>query len=702
MYTNLHNPIWTIMTGTDEFRTEALQFEQFGYYTKHPVGSLSAERYWTEQGRRCVYGYKRPGHEWIPGYFYFYLNFSPIMINKVTDDTIGDSDLVRADRIKGFPNFYDGDYEYFSYLDDAERSGNHAVIFKSRGIGFSFKSASMCNRNYFMLPGSTSFIFAESEEYLTGDGILSKAWSVMDFIDQNTAWGKRRGAVNNLYHKRASMKVTLPNGVTTEKGFMSEIIGVPVGNDIDKTVRGKRGKLIIWEESGKNKYLLKGWNMALRSMQSGKYAFGMQIAGGTGGSDSADMMAIEELWGSPNAYRVHSVPNKWEPGQETRKVGFFWPVCMNLEGYMDADGNSDIQGATEFILNERKKILESAKNSDTILQKMAEEPLKPSEAMLRPSATPFNTHLLRECMHSLEANDDSRKAEFIGELIQTDKGIEWKPRDDVFPIRDFPLRFNDHGTYNIDGCPIIYEMPFVGDDGRVPYGLYIAGTDPYDDDKTDPKEKDSLGCTFVMNVLTGRIVAEYTGRPKFAKDYYEGVRKLLLFYNAICNYEQNKKGMFAYFDQMMCIHLLADTPKILRDMDMIKHTSEGNRAKGTIATMEVNKFARELIKNWTESPAYGKEDLGLTNTHITRSLPLIKELLYWNIDDNFDRVSALGMVLILRMDMHKIKAQVGRQIKEKSKDPFFDRLMGKPVRQDDDDGYISKAKFDDERGVFIL
>jgi hypothetical protein len=80
---------------------------------------------------------------------------------------------------------------------------------------------------------------------------------------------------------------------------------------------------------------------------------------------------------------------------------------------------------------------------------------------------------------------------------------------------------------------------------------------------------------------------------------------------------------------------------------------------------------------------------------------MLKELLYWNIDDNFDRVSALGMVLILRMDMHKIKSHVGQQIKQKSRDPFFDKIMGKPVRIEDD-GYKSKADFDEERGVFLI
>jgi len=43
------------------------------------------------------------------------------------------------------------------------------------------------------------------------------------------------------------------------------------------------------------------------------------------------------------------------------------------------------------------------------------------------------------------------------------------------------------------------------------------------------------------------IVAEYTGRPATAEDYYENVRKLLLYYNARLLYENQWKGLATYF-----------------------------------------------------------------------------------------------------------------------------------------------------------
>lgn len=57
----------------------------------------------------------------------------------------------------------------------------------------------------------------------------------------------------------------------------------------------------------------------------------------------------------------------------------------------------------------------------------------------------------------------------------------------------------------------------------------------------------SLGSIFVLDLWTDKIVAEYTGRPMYAEDYFEICRKLCIYYNAALNYEQNKKGLFGHF-----------------------------------------------------------------------------------------------------------------------------------------------------------
>ena len=56
----------------------------------------------------------------------------------------------------------------------------------------SFKGASMLVRNYELVPSSQNFVVASDKKYLLGDGIITKAWAGMDFIDKHTAWAKQR------------------------------------------------------------------------------------------------------------------------------------------------------------------------------------------------------------------------------------------------------------------------------------------------------------------------------------------------------------------------------------------------------------------------------------------------------------------------------------------------------------------------------
>jgi hypothetical protein len=591
-----------------------------------------------EEARRCREGLDL-GWDKIPGYFYWYLNYSPIFIvEAVEDQDIADGNRVQGKRFKDFPKFWDGDYYYYHYLAEAEKSGRHASVLKTRGRGYSFKGGSMLTRNYFLIPGSKSYAMAGEKEYLINDGLLTKAWDIMDFVDTNTPWAKRRQFKNTVMHKKASYEKTA-QGVKIEMGYKSEIIGVSLKDNPDKA-RGKRGKLILWEEAGSFPHLLKAWQIARPSMEQGKVTFGLMIAFGTGGEEDSSFEALEELFYYPKAYNIQEIPNIWDKGREGTNCGFFMPVTMNYEGAYDKHGNSEKHKAEIWEQDERKRIKENSSNTAAATQYVAENPFTPQEAVMRSTGTIFPVQDLRTHLGELEVNHKKLvETAWVGRLAQnSDTGtIEWKLDPSVNPIKTFPIR----DSHQIEGGIVIFEMPYKDADGDIPYGMYIAGTDPYDHDESGT---DSLGSTFIMNILTERIVAEYTGRPKTAEQYYENVRRLLKFYKGHCNYENNLKGMFTYFKNKNDLHLLADTPEVLVDKEIMS-ANMANRKKGTPGTQNINKWGRELIKSWLLTPAI--DDPNLLNLHKTRSIPLIKELMYWNKDGNFDRISALGMLMIL-------------------------------------------------------
>lgn len=97
------------------------------------------------------------------------------------------------------------------------------------------------------------------------------------------------------------------------------------------------------------------------------------------------------------------------------------------------------------------------------------------------------------------------------------------------PIRDFPLKDN-----KVSGALEIFKMPEKDAQGKVFPQRYIIGHDPVDNDEADTM---SLSSTFVLDLWTDTIVAEYTGRHQFADDNFEMLRKLGLFYNAKILYE---------------------------------------------------------------------------------------------------------------------------------------------------------------------
>jgi hypothetical protein len=112
-------------------------------------------------------------------------------VNTTYTDRLGNK-RTRRERKFDFPLFFDGDYYFFLAVDEAEQEGKHLAVLKARKKGFSFKGASMLVRNYELIEKSKNFAVASEQKYLVGDGLLTKAWEIMDFIDRNTEWAKRR------------------------------------------------------------------------------------------------------------------------------------------------------------------------------------------------------------------------------------------------------------------------------------------------------------------------------------------------------------------------------------------------------------------------------------------------------------------------------------------------------------------------------
>lgn len=174
-------------------------------------------------------------------------------------------------------------------------------------------------------------------------------------------------------------------------------------------------------------------------------------------------------------------------------------------------------------------------------------------------------------------------------------------------------------------------------------------------DDHDESFTNSLGSTFIFKrVKAGEawndvIVAEYSGRPSTAEDYYENIRKLLTMYNARLLFENERKGIYPYFTNKHCDYLLADQPdKVISE---VFKDSKVQRRKGCHMTKQIRRYGEGLIKEWLEE----EYEPGHPNLERIYSEPLLEELIMDDGVRNVDRVIALCMTMIYREELYQVK-----------------------------------------------
>ena len=180
--------------------------------------------------------------------------------------------------------------------------------------------------------------------------------------------------------------------------------------------------------------------------------------------------------------------------------------------------------------------------------------------------------------------------------------------------------------------------------------LYDNTIDDHDESFTN-----SLGSTFIYKrVQAGEawndvIVAEYSGRPDTAEEYYENVRKLLTFYNARLLFENERKGIYPYFTNKHCDYLLADQPdKVISE---IFKDSKVQRRKGCHMTKSIRAYGEGLILEWLMD----EYEPGHPNLERIYSEPLLEELIENDGHKNVDRLIALCMVMIYKEELYQVK-----------------------------------------------
>lgn len=658
------------------------------YFLKHnenyclePWGSPAWYEFWKEERNKCRNGITVDGHK-IPGDYYFYLNYCPIQKVDIANATGR-----IAQKIEGFPDFWEGDYEYFwcreiarhgvlkaTGVDEEEQKrvaglpeeerypilmqhfkklgikiqplmdqldgGRDMIIGKSRRKGFSYKNASIAVCNYFHRPKSYTMLIAYEKKYLFPGKktIFGKCKEYINFVNKHTAWKLPAEYINTQSHIKASHKET-KDGVDIEVGFLSEIEAISFKDNPDAG-RGADAYDIIGEEVGAWGVPggLKNTLAAMRSSsEAGNFKTGMITLFGTSGSMDSGTVDFADLFRRPQANGFMAFYDRW--GKFKDKVeGFFFAKQLNMEGFYDKNGNSDMEGAMQAELSTRKHLIENGATSTEIQKRMQEEPLNSAEAFAMIATNTFPVVELQAQLDKVVAMNLQTlkgtpvKLHYVDGVITASPILNGSAKP-ITSFKDIPL--------DIQGCPMIYEHP-VPD---APPGLYKIGYDPI-----RQEQGTSLAAIIVYKgTMFGSYshdipVAEYIGRYEDPDDIDRVAEMFADLYNTKIMYENEVTGVKNYFRRIKRLSLLALQPDTVISKNI--KASKVARVYGCHMNEQLKDAGERYVKSWLLSVLdHDENDNPIRVIDKIYSIRLLEELISYYRKGNFDLVSSLFMCM---------------------------------------------------------
>jgi hypothetical protein len=232
---------------------------------------------------------------------------------------------------------------------------------------------------------------------------------------------------------------------------------------------------------------------------------------------------------------------------------------------------------------------------------------------------------------------------------------------DKLPITNFPLKNSDQK----DAPVIVYEFPI----DNPPYGLYVAGVDPYRQGKS--AYSSSLGSVYIykrMHEITGEkyqdmFVALYCARPDKKEIWEEQARLLIKYYNARTLCENDDISFIEYMKAKGDAHYLEKQPQWLQEIvpnTTVKREYGVHRSAQKIIDYLHNclkKYMEEkILVEKNEDGVITKEVLGVSKMF---DPVLLEEIIQYNDRGNFDRIVAAELAIAQALKMDPIMGKVG-------------------------------------------
>lgn len=635
------------LKNTHLWRECALKFQKDKRYCDYDVKTDEAKMFWAFEKKKIGQGIIIDG-QYIPGEYYFYLNFCPII-----------------DKIKGindFPEVWDSDYHFYIYCLRAQLRDLNAVVVKARQRGYSLKIVSRLVRNLWFIQNSVNKMLGYEEDFVNDKGSWRFAVMYRDFLNTHTPWYRDFEPDESLNWEQK--RTVIEGNFETkkrQKGLRSKLVAATTKKNPAKAVGGGIYEL-FHEEAGIAPNMDKVIEFAEAATKLGGVTTGFMIVSGAVG-ELKDAKPLETMCFEPAKYKFLGVDDVFSDTQNDGQIGFFVPDFWNYvandpeKGIVrcyDIDGNSDIELAKSYLLKEE----ESQKGKESYILWKSQHPwnlqdafnireeniwpvkvIKDHQIHLRMTYTPLCVELYdNETMPW--GNNSNEYA--VSHKISYNKPINSLKVD---PTKD------NRGVVEIDEMPI----------DNAPYGLYYAGIDPIRPVNTVTSKSLMSVCIFKAahmkegKLITDYPVARYTGRYPTWEETYEVCLRLCKFYNARIAVENNVSGFQEWIIRKNLSYMLMHRREIYIINELMPNSTIrdeiGIRMEGVFKQKalefaisyvdEILSSSLETVRQENNGEIIEKENIKFTyGVTRLRDVMLLEEMMKFDSKLNTDRLVA--------------------------------------------------------------
>jgi hypothetical protein len=490
--------------------------------------------------------------------------------------------------------------------------------------------------------------------------ITDKIDKGLNFLPEAWRWQR----IEDNWKNQVSLGIKTKGG---ERIPFSQILirNLDEGNN-EEAIAGTKPRKLIIDEIGKGNFL-RGFQAAVPGFTT-PYGWGCSpILTGTGG-DMKKFMDAKSLMFDVNNFNFLTYNNEKD---EKRVHGLFISYKYRMEAKEpstlgDYLNNPALKEIPMLVSNEEKALeitndnLERLKKAGDRIAYLKEKmyyPIEVDDIFLNEDTNIFDIEAAKRQKFRLMQQEKTG----IPVILFNDGDKIAHEFTDKQPITNFPLKNSDLK----DAPVVIYEFPIESP----PYGLYVAGVDPYRQGKS--AYSSSLGAVYVykrMHDITGEkyqdmFVASYVARPDKKETWEEQARLLIKYYNARTLCENDDISFIEYMKSKGDAHYLEKQPQWL--MEVVPNTTVKREYGVHRSSDKIIDYLHNCLKKYLEEVIYKETD---EHGNVTKEVTgvskmfdpvLLEEIIQYNDQGNFDRIVAAELAIAQAMKMDPILGKVG-------------------------------------------